>query len=86
MTVLLGDINLIGDFFVKQPIFSIIILVIAGMIWFCFWTLYRQLSNHLPTQIKGVKQEVKEVKEEVKEINKTLKVFLRSPVNSILSD
>ena len=67
------DIDLIWWFLVKHPIFSLIIGIVSGIIGFCFWTLYQQLSNHLPTQIKEVKQEVKEVKQEVEQEIKEVK-------------
>ena len=61
------DIKLIKDFFIKHPIFSVIIFIIVVMIWFCSWSLYRQLSNHLPTQITEIKDDMKELKEDMKD-------------------
>ena len=74
------DIDLISGFFLKHPIFSFIISVIVGMIWFYFWSSHRQLSNHLPTQITEIKENMKELRKEMKdgftEVNRDIKRLL----------
>ena len=60
----------------KENLYIPILLLIA---YFIYWSGYvrSQLSNHLPTQIDGLKESQRELKEDQKEMRKEIREDIR---------